>query len=66
MYPQIVKSVTTLFSCTHMIDGSKYLIIDPEVKCYEYDISIWVGIVFGFVVGAIDIYFTKDKKKDDE
>ena len=23
-------------------------------------------IVFGFVVGAIDIYFTKYKKKDDE
>ena len=27
----------------------------------------WVYIiVFGFVVGAIDIYFTKDKKKDDK
>ena len=23
-------------------------------------------IVFGIVVGAIDIYFTEDKKKDDE
>ena len=27
----------------------------------------WFYIIFfGFVVGAIDIYFTKDKKKDDK
>ena len=53
MYPQIVKSVTTLFSCTYVIDGSKYLIIDPDVKCYEYGISVWVGVVFSFVVYVV-------------
>ena len=50
MYPQIVKSVITFFSCTHMIDGTRYMIVDPDVKCFDYGTSVWIGIVLSFMV----------------
>ena len=50
MYPQIVKAVITFFSCTHMIDGTRYMIVDPAVKCFEYETSVWIGIVLSFMV----------------
>ena len=50
MYPQIVKAVITFFSCTYMIDGTRYMIVDPAVKCFEYETSVWIGIVLSFMV----------------
>ena len=50
MYPQIVKAVITFFSCTHMIDGTRYMIVDPDVKCFDYETSVWIGIVLSFMV----------------
>ena len=50
MYPQIVKAVITFFSCTHMIYGTRYMIVDPAVKCFEYETSVWIGIVLSFMV----------------
>lgn len=67
MYPQIVKAVITFFSCTHMIDGTRYMIVDPAVKCFEYETSVWIGIVLSFmvyIVGMPAISFLAIKRLD--
>ena len=67
MYSQIVKSVTTLFACTDVIDGTKYLVLDPEVECYQYGTSVWIGIVLSFmvyIVGMPVISFLVVKRLD--
>ena len=69
MYPQIVKSVITFFSCTHMIDGTRYMIVDPDVKCFDYGTSVWIGIVLSFmvyIVGMPAISFLAIKRLDRE
>ena len=70
MYPQIVKVVITLFSCTSVINGTKYLMLDPEVKCFQYNAFVWVGIVLGsvvYIIGmpAISIYIIKRIDRND-
>jgi hypothetical protein len=50
IYPKIVKSTTTLFSCTNMINGTRYMIVDPAIKCFDYSTSVWIGIVLSFLV----------------
>ena len=52
MYPQIVKILTKLVSCTD-VNGTKYLIVDPEVECFAYNVFVWCGILFGCVVYVI-------------
>ena len=67
MYPQIVKSVITFFSCTNMIDGTRYMIVDPDVKCFDYGTSVWIGIVLSFmvyIVGMPAISFLALKRLD--
>ena len=67
MYPQIVKAVITFFSCTYMIDGTRYMIVDPDVKCFDYGTSVWIGIVLSFmvyIVGMPAISFLAIKRLD--
>ena len=70
MYPQIVKVVITLFSCTSVINGTKYLMLDPEIECFQYNAFVWVGIVLGsvvYIIGmpAISIYIIKRIDRND-
>ena len=46
---------------------SKYLILDPEVECYQYGTGVWIGIALRFVVyivGMPVISFLSVKRLD--
>ena len=35
LYPTLVSSMASMFHCTDQIDGTRYLVADYSVKCYE-------------------------------
>ena len=50
-----------------MIDGTRYMIVDPDVKCFDYGTSVWIGIVLSFmvyIVGMPAISFLAIKRLD--
>ena len=56
MYPSIIKSITTLVACTGPIGGTKrYLILDPEIECFNYSSYVWVGLVSGLVFYVVGL-----------
>ena len=45
------------------------MIVDPDVKCFDYETSVWIGIVLSFmvyIVGMPAISFLAIKRLDRE
>ena len=62
-----MKVVITLFSCTSVINGTKYLMLDPEIECFQYNAFVWVGIVLGSLILVVAIFgFWFQSSRDDD
>ena len=50
LYPTLVSSIASIWNCTGMIDGSRYLVADLTVVCYESRHNLFIFLAS---VGAL-------------
>ena len=50
LYPTLVSSIASIWNCTGMIDGSRYLVADLTVVCYESRHNVFIFLAS---VGAL-------------